>query len=179
MLLARGSLSFPQNQTAQAGAIHPFLPCHSPSRRCNTGITAWSPCWRMLGGNHGNGQVPLSLPLPITLRCHRVLATSRAPHAEVPELCWCLWQQDTALGIPTVLQARDPGTHSTPGCGNGAGGTRTPSRRRVPALAVSLPRSPGGRSPARRSKQHLQVLIPTAGLALPEIALRDACPCQH
>lgn len=76
--LLRGSLGFPQNQTAHPGAIPPFLPFHSPSRPCNTGITAWSPCWRMLGGNHGNSQVPLSLPLPITLRCHHVLATSRA-----------------------------------------------------------------------------------------------------
>lgn len=184
--LLRGSLRFPQNQTAQPGAIHPFLPCHNPSRRCSTGVTAWSPCRRMLGGNHGNGQVSLSLPLPITLRCHHVLATSRAPCVpprSCPRAVLVYVARGTALGIPTVVQGLDPGVQHHPGTPSPRGwteeGTPTPSCRRVPTLAVSLPCSPGRRSPARRSKQHLQVLIPAAGLALPEIALRDGRPCQR
>lgn len=40
-------------------------------------------------GNHGNCQVSLSLPLPLTLRCHRVPATSRAPPRSCPGVRGC------------------------------------------------------------------------------------------
>lgn len=162
--LLRGSLSFPQNQTAQAGAIHPFLPCHSPSRRCNTGITAWSPCWRMLGGNHGNGQVSLSLPLPITLRCHHVLATNRAPRVPSMQLslscpgvcgsrtqCWGspLWPKDGIQASST--------TQGSPHCGGG--------RRRDPR-PVPPPCPRAGSVPSRR-KEPGEALPATSASAYP------------
>lgn len=72
----------------------------------------------MLGGNHGNGQVSLSLPLPITLRCHHVLATSRAlcvPPRSCPRAVLVYLAQGTVLGIPTVVQGLDPGVQHHPG----------------------------------------------------------------
>ena len=103
---------FPQYQTAlrsgQLGAVQPFLSSYNPSRRLNTGVTcAWSQHWWMLGSNHGNRQVSVSLPLPVTLRCHHVLVTSQAPHVpstqlplSVPKPPQHVWQRDAvAAGL--------------------------------------------------------------------------------
>lgn len=73
-----------------AGSRQPFLSSCNPPRLLNTGVTcAWSQHWWMLGGNHGNCQVSVSLPLTVTLRCHHVPVTGRAPH--VPLRSCHLW----------------------------------------------------------------------------------------
>lgn len=158
----------------------------------------------MLSGNHGNRQVSVSLPLPVTLRCHHVPVTSRAPHvppAHLRRLPRRVWQGDTVaagpcLGSPRPLGARTKSRHPTaPGLCWGSRGSPHPQgcdpapwggggspRRPVtasPALAASLPSSASGRSPARRTKQHLQALNHAAGPALPEIARWGGLPCQH
>lgn len=162
----------------------------------------------MLGSNHGNCQVSVSLPLPLTLRCHHVSVTSWAPHVPptdlpplVPGLPRCVWQRDTVAaglcrGSPSApAQGLDPGVQHHPGCAGAPGAPLIPwdaSQCRgveegAPlhpaaaslALAASLPGSAGGRSPTRRTKQHLQTLNHAAGPALPKIARWGGLPCQH
>lgn len=129
-----------------AGSSQPFLSSCNPPRPLNTGVTcSWSQRWWMLGGNHGNCQVSVSLPLTVTLRCHHVPVTSRAPAS--------------CLSAPTA------GPRAAPACvAEGRGGSiaapgitfPTPAQGTDPGVPT-LPRlcwgsrgspRPGGRDPA-------------------------------
>lgn len=116
---------FPQHQTVlssgQLGIVQPLLSSYNPPPRLNTGVTcAWSQRWWMLGGNHGNCQVSVSLPLPVTLRCHLVLVTSWTALAPpwIPGRCgrgmrW--WRQGCARDPLPQLGVRSS-SRLCPGC---------------------------------------------------------------
>lgn len=152
--------------------------------------------WWMLSGNHGNRQVSVSLPLPVTLRCHHVLVTSRAPHVPHRRSPGCpsvLHRAAVAAGLCRGLPSPprctspiqvsntarlcrgSPGPRGQDPVPWGGGGNPTSSCHHIPVLAASLP----GGSPASRTKQHLQALNHAAGPALPKIAHWRGLPCQH
>lgn len=117
----------------------------------------------MLGGNHGNGQVSLSLPLPITLRCHHVLATSGSlvsPQAALPELCWGCGSGIPVPGVPTAAQGLHPGLQHHPGRQGGRGRDPQPVPPPCPCPG-SVP------SPQPRRKEPGEALQATSASAYP------------
>lgn len=84
----RASFSPPPSAVVSGTCSEPprpfLLPTNHPGSKGRASHVLRASAGGCSAGNHGNCQVSLSLPLPLTLRCHQVPATSRVPPRSHP-----------------------------------------------------------------------------------------------
>lgn len=151
----RASVSPRPNGTAGGAAgSPPALPSLLQPTRADVTCARSQRRW-MLGGNHGNRQVSVSLPLPVTLRCHHVPVTSRAPHVpptQLRRLPRRVRQRDAVAAGPcwgSPVQGPNPGIQQHPGCAGAPLVPRDVTQRR--GVEEGAPAAP---SPHPRRWQH-------------------------